>query len=213
MLSGKIQSVRPEKGFGFIRPDDRSTDVFFHRSSLQGDFTALREGQPVTYELDERADRPRATRVLTRDDRGAPRGRRPDFGARRDARPDRKEHRERPERRERPASRERTVVPRPKDADCQRGFVTKLHYDETHGFISADKGGTEIRFEPAAVVGDKRYADLKIGDYVEFAVRPETADTKCPEAFYVREIERTHHFPQTQLSRHPKARRKKPTWR
>ena len=41
MANGKIKMYSEEKGFGFIRPDDGSVDVFFHES-------ALREGDDVT---------------------------------------------------------------------------------------------------------------------------------------------------------------------
>jgi cold shock CspA family protein len=191
--------------------------VFFHRSAVEGEFDALAEGQQVSYDLQIAGARPRAARVWS-DVRSAPRRGRT-AGTRTSALPAGKRPipRTRPsysaaksqparERRER-----REQVQRP--AACKRGFVTKLRYHEPHGFISADSGGTEIRFEPSSVAGEKQFGVLKVGDYVEFAVRPETADTKAPEASYVREIERTHHFPQTQLSRHPKSRRKKPTWR
>ncbi len=109
------------------------------------------------------------------------------------------------------STRQRDAHQRPQD--CQKGFVTKLYRHEVCGFISADDGGAEIRFEPSTVVGEKRYQDLQIGDYVEFAVSPETRGTKLPIAFYVCEIERNNYFPQTQLSRHPNSRRKKPSWR
>ncbi len=103
--------------------------------------------------------------------------------------------------------------PRPASSDCQRGFVVKLRLDEPHGYISADDGGAEIRFEPSAVKGDKRFMALRIGDSVEFTVRAETRDTRTPESDFVIAIEREEYFVQTQLARHPRARRKKPTWR
>jgi CspA family cold shock protein len=204
VLCGKIQVLRPEKGFGFIRPDNRGNDVFFHRSTVRGDFAALCEGQPVSYELDANAERPRATSVCVGDERvGRPRG----------PRADKRAPAGRSAGRERPKPAQRTESRRPPAKECQHGFVTKLRRGELHGFISADVAGVEIRFEPPAVTGDKPFDQLRIGDYVEFAVRAETQGTRTPEAYYVREIERTHHFPQTQLSRHPRARRRKPTWR
>jgi CspA family cold shock protein len=109
------------------------------------------------------------------------------------------------------ARRERLELNRP--AGCQNGFVTKLRRDGTYGFISADAGGTEIRFEPPVVKGERSYQRLKVGDYVEFSVAPETVGTKIPEATYVRAIERLIRFARTNLPRHPRARRKKPTWR
>jgi CspA family cold shock protein len=40
MPGGKIKMYSEEKGFGFIKPDDGSNDVFFH-------VTALREGDDI----------------------------------------------------------------------------------------------------------------------------------------------------------------------
>lgn len=53
MASGKITSIRSEKGFGFISdtPGARgNNDIFFHRSSVVGVlFEDLREGQEVSF--------------------------------------------------------------------------------------------------------------------------------------------------------------------
>lgn len=65
-LSGVISSMRPNKGFGFITPEDGRDDLFFHQSTFGGNFAKLQVGQPVTYELDETADKPRASFVATK---------------------------------------------------------------------------------------------------------------------------------------------------
>jgi cold shock CspA family protein len=60
MQSGRIKSLEPERGFGFITPDSatgrergrgRMVDVFFHRSVVADDaYDTLHVGQRVRYE-------------------------------------------------------------------------------------------------------------------------------------------------------------------
>ena len=52
MTQGTVKWFNGQKGFGFIKPDDGSQDVFVHisaveRAGLQG----LNEGQRVSYEV------------------------------------------------------------------------------------------------------------------------------------------------------------------
>jgi CspA family cold shock protein len=55
MASGQIKRLVRDRGFGFIRPDGESEDIFFHSSALQGGvFDQLNEGQNV--EFDKEAD-------------------------------------------------------------------------------------------------------------------------------------------------------------
>lgn len=62
MASGTIKRVVRDKGFGFIR-DDRGQEFFFHRSSVEGDFDRLAEGQHVAFEEEQSAKGPRAGSV------------------------------------------------------------------------------------------------------------------------------------------------------
>ena len=50
MTQGTIKTIRDDKGFGFIKPDEGSADIFFHSSALEyGEFDRLREGQRVQF--------------------------------------------------------------------------------------------------------------------------------------------------------------------
>ena len=51
MATGEIKRLERSRGFGFIRPEGASEDVFFHSSALQGlVFDELNEGQTVEFE-------------------------------------------------------------------------------------------------------------------------------------------------------------------
>ena len=64
MASGTVKWFSDEKGFGFITPDDGSTDLFVHQSAIAGDgFRTLAEGAKVTYEAEEGDKGPRAVNV------------------------------------------------------------------------------------------------------------------------------------------------------
>lgn len=65
MLTGKVDKIVNEKGFGFIRENGRKKRIFFHVSGLQNryDFDRLREGDTVEFETEDSEKGPRATNI------------------------------------------------------------------------------------------------------------------------------------------------------
>ena len=61
LATGQIKRLVRDRGFGFVRPEGASEDIFFHSSAMQGGavFDDLNEGQNV--EFDTEAD-PRDSR-------------------------------------------------------------------------------------------------------------------------------------------------------
>jgi CspA family cold shock protein len=54
MQTGKIKWFNPEKGFGFIRPDDGTEDIFLHISAVEeAGLAILQPGQNVKFRLEE----------------------------------------------------------------------------------------------------------------------------------------------------------------
>lgn len=52
MATGTVKWFNPTKGFGFIQPDQGSSDVFVHISAVErAGLTTLNEGQKLSYEL------------------------------------------------------------------------------------------------------------------------------------------------------------------
>lgn len=52
MTTGTVKWFNDAKGFGFIKPDDGTDDVFAHFSAIQMDgFRSLKEGQRVQFEV------------------------------------------------------------------------------------------------------------------------------------------------------------------
>ena len=53
MATGVVKWYNPAKRFGFIKPDDGSTDVFVHASALEAaGLHTLDENQKIQYELE-----------------------------------------------------------------------------------------------------------------------------------------------------------------
>ena len=62
MSSGTIKRLVRDRGFGFIR-DEGGQEWFFHRTSVQGSFDSLNEGQRVSFDEEPSAKGPRAGNV------------------------------------------------------------------------------------------------------------------------------------------------------
>lgn len=63
MQEGTIARLM-DKGYGFIRREGQSKDLFFHSSELQNvEFNDLREGDKVTFEEGQGMKGPQATNV------------------------------------------------------------------------------------------------------------------------------------------------------
>ncbi|WBX84330.1 cold-shock protein [Sphingosinicella microcystinivorans] len=57
LARGEVKWFNRKKGFGFIRPDVGTRDVFVHVSALhQSNITVLADGQRVEFELTQLAD-------------------------------------------------------------------------------------------------------------------------------------------------------------
>ncbi len=53
MATGTVKWFNPAKHYGFIQPEDGSSDVFVHVTAVEAaGLTTLREGQRVEYELE-----------------------------------------------------------------------------------------------------------------------------------------------------------------
>ena len=62
-VTGKIRTLRVDKGFGFIK-DDNGKDYFFHQSAVYGEgLENLREGDSVEFDVGQGAKGPRAENV------------------------------------------------------------------------------------------------------------------------------------------------------
>ena len=64
MATGTVKWFSPEKGYGFITPDDGSADVFVHFSSIAVEgYKNLEEGQKVEFEVTQGQKGPQAASV------------------------------------------------------------------------------------------------------------------------------------------------------
>jgi CspA family cold shock protein len=53
MATGTVKWFNSQKGFGFIQPEDGSTDVFVHISAVQrAGLSNLAEGQRISFDIE-----------------------------------------------------------------------------------------------------------------------------------------------------------------
>jgi CspA family cold shock protein len=66
MAQGTVKWFNPDKGFGFIAPDDGGADVFVHFSAIQTNgYRTLEENQKVEYNVTQGPKGPQAAEVRT----------------------------------------------------------------------------------------------------------------------------------------------------
>ena len=64
MVTGTVKWFNESKGYGFISPSDGSSDVFVHFSAIEGGgFKTLKEGQTVSFDVEDGPKGPQAVRV------------------------------------------------------------------------------------------------------------------------------------------------------
>lgn len=69
MAQGKVKFFDTQKGFGFIKPDDGSKDVFVHRNNIENlDYNqGLEDGEAVEFDVEETPKGLSATNVRSLD--------------------------------------------------------------------------------------------------------------------------------------------------
>ena len=75
MAQGTVKWFNPDKGFGFIAPDDGTADVFVHHSAIDmGGYRTLAENQKVEYTTKQGPTPPLADpfHAVSPFDRGSP---------------------------------------------------------------------------------------------------------------------------------------------
>lgn len=64
MATGTVKWFNSDKGYGFIAPDDGSSDVFAHFSAIQGSgHRNLDEDQKVEFDIEQGQKGPQATNI------------------------------------------------------------------------------------------------------------------------------------------------------
>ncbi len=64
MAQGTVKWFNPQKGFGFIQPEDGGADVFVHMSAVEAaGLRVLLEGQKISFEITSERGKNAATNL------------------------------------------------------------------------------------------------------------------------------------------------------
>jgi cold shock protein len=64
MAQGTVKWFNPDKGFGFIQPEDGGKDVFVHKSAVErAGMRGLNEGQKISYDIESDRGKDSATNL------------------------------------------------------------------------------------------------------------------------------------------------------
>ena len=64
-MKGTIKRIISDKGYGFITVEGEEKDLFFHRTTVSGEFDDLREGDEIEFDIEETDRGTQATNVTT----------------------------------------------------------------------------------------------------------------------------------------------------
>ena len=168
MSTGTVKWFNPQKGFGFITPDDGGEDLFVHQSAIHAQgFRTLSEGEAVQYEVIEDRGKMKATNVtapggsFVQGDRGGGRGAAAGggFGA------------------PTPAKWPVGVLP---TEGKQIGTVKWFNSEKGFGFIEPHGGGDDL-FVHQSAIHARGFRSLMEGEDVEFRVIEENQKLKALE--------------------------------
>lgn len=64
-MTGTVKWFSNDKGYGFIKPDDGSEDVFVHQTAISGEgYRTLSEGEAVEFDVEETPKGTQARNVI-----------------------------------------------------------------------------------------------------------------------------------------------------